>query len=378
MISQVINLSNKKTFNLYKEKYDFQYEVINGLFGVEIRHIPDEIISQLNFTDTNKPVNIFCVGNELFVSGAFREILTALEKTSLNEDLSTEIKSAIKRYNLNDQVKYQIGGKVFDFNYSYVMGILNVTPDSFSDGSRYADKDIAISTALGMIEEGADIIDIGGESSRPGSDPVSETEELERVLPVINGILNSKPDAIISIDTTKSRVAKESLRAGASIVNDISGGTFEPEIFKAVSENNAAMVIMHTKGRPKTMQDEAIYSEVISEVYDHLTHQTKIAKKFGIEKIIVDPGIGFGKTAEHNLTVLDRLDDIKSLGFPVMIGLSRKSFIGKILNLPIEERDDATNSLNMIAMCNGARIIRTHDVKKAVQSCRMFNQMIRN
>jgi dihydropteroate synthase len=258
------------------------------------------------------------------------------------------------------------------------MGILNITPDSFSDGGQFVDREKAISYAAEMIEAGADIIDIGGESTRPGSEQVSETEELERVIPVIKGILNVKPDAIISIDTTKAKVAKEALGHGALIVNDISGGTFEPEIFKVVAESNAVMILMHIKGRPQSMQESPEYTEVVTEVYDYLYQQSAVARKQGIQKIIVDPGIGFGKNNEHNLTILDRLEDLKSLGLPLMIGLSRKSFIGKILNLPIEERDDATNSVNSMALCKGARIIRTHNVEKAVQSCRLFNQMIRN
>lgn len=378
MISQVINLSNKKTFNLLKEKYDFHNEYFAGLFGVEIRDLPTEFIRELKFNNTSKAENIFIVGNELIITGSFIEILNALKQKYFNELLNSEIEIAINHYNLNDAIKYNIGKRLFDFNFAYVMGILNVTPDSFSDGGQFLDREKAFSYALQMIEAGADIIDIGGESTRPGSEPVSETEELERVIPVIKSILNVKPDAFISIDTTKAKVAKEALGHGALIVNDISGGTFEPEIFNVVAENNAVIILMHIKGRPKSMQESPEYTEVVSEVYDYLYQQSATAKKQGIRKIIVDPGIGFGKNNEHNFTLLDRLDDFKSLGLPVMIGLSRKSFIGKILNLPGEARDNATNSLNSMALCKGARIIRTHNVEKAVQTCRLFNQMIRN
>ena len=272
-------------------------------------------------------------------------------------------------------LKYNIGKKVFDFKSAYVMGILNVTSDSFSDGGLYRDKNEAINYALEMIESGADIIDIGGESTRPGSEPVTESDELERVIPVIDGILNSKPEAILSIDTTKANVAKQALKHGASIVNDISGGTFEQNIFEIVSEFNAAMILMHIKGKPKTMQVSPEYSDVIAEVYDYLEKQSSIAVKHGIEKIIVDPGIGFGKKLEHNLSLINRIDYFSSLGFPILIGLSRKSFIGNILNLPVEERDDATNSMNMLALSKGARIIRTHNVKQAYQTCKLFNEV---
>ena len=273
-------------------------------------------------------------------------------------------------------LKYKIGKNVFDFKFAYVMGILNITPDSFSDGGLFIDKEEAINYALEMIESGADIIDIGGESTRPGSEQASESEELERVIPVIDGILKSRAEAILSIDTTKANVAMEALKNGALVVNDISGGTFEPEIFDIVSEFNAVIILMHIKGKPKTMQVSPEYSDVVSEVYDHLLNQSAIASEHGIEKIIVDPGIGFGKRLEHNLTLINRLEDIKSIGFPVLIGLSRKSFIGNILNLPVEDRDDATNSMNMLALCKGARIIRTHNVNQAVQTCKLFNKLV--
>ena len=272
-------------------------------------------------------------------------------------------------------LKYNIGKKVFDFKFAYVMGILNVTSDSFSDGGLYNDKKEAVNYALEMIDSGADIIDVGGESTRPGSEPVTESDELERVIPVIDGILNSKPEAILSIDTTKANVAKQALKHGASIVNDISGGTFEQNIFEIVSEFNAAMILMHIKGKPKTMQVSPEYSDVINEVYEYLEKQSSIATEHGIEKIIVDPGIGFGKKLEHNLSLINKLDYFSSLGFPILIGLSRKSFIGNILNLPVEERDDATNSMNMLALSKGARIIRTHNVKQAYQTCKLFNEV---
>ena len=276
----------------------------------------------------------------------------------------------------NNSLKYNIGKNTFDFNFAYVMGILNVTSDSFSDGGLFINKEDAVRHALKMIESGADIIDIGGESTRPGSEPVSETEELERVIPVIDEILDLKPEAIISIDTTKTNVARQALKHGALIVNDISGGTFEPNIFEVVSEFNAVMILMHIKGKPKTMQVSPEYSDVFTEVYDYLGKQSSIATEHGIEKIIVDPGIGFGKRLEHNLSLINRLEDFKSLGFPILIGLSRKSFIGNILNLPVEERDDATNSMNILALSKGARIIRTHNIKQANQTCKLFNEVI--
>ncbi len=273
---------------------------------------------------------------------------------------------------------YKIGNRAFDFHFAFVMGILNVTPDSFSDGGLYENKKSAVAHAIKMIDEGADIVDIGGESTRPGSEPVNEDEEMRRVIPVIKEILALKPDAIISVDTTKSNVARKALENGAVIVNDISGGTFDPKIFDVVSQSNASMVLMHIKGKPKTMQDLPEYSDVVSEVYDFLASQACIAAEKGIEKIIVDPGIGFGKKLEHNLALIERVEYFKSLSFPILIGLSRKSFIGNILDLPVEERDDATNALNSYVISKGVRIVRTHNVKQAVETCKLFNRIISN
>jgi len=275
-------------------------------------------------------------------------------------------------------MKYKIGKREFDFNFAYVMAILNVTPDSFSDSGKYLDKDSAVNQAIKMIEEGADIIDVGGESTRPGSEPVDEDEEIRRVIPVIREVLSQKPDAVISIDTTKANVAKEALANGALIVNDISGGTFEPEILNVVNEFNAAIVLMHIKGKPKTMQDSPEYLDVVKEVYEFLSTQSQVAKQKGIEKIFIDPGIGFGKKLEHNLKLLDRLEELKLIGYPILIGLSRKSLIGNILDLPVDKRDDASNALNAFALSKGARIIRTHNVKQAVETCKLFNRIINN
>lgn len=271
---------------------------------------------------------------------------------------------------------YKFGNKNFDFKNSYVMGVLNVTPDSFSDGGTFYDNKTAVKYGLEMIEQGADIIDIGGESTRPGSDPVSVNEELKRVIPVIEKILEEITDAVISIDTTKVKVAEVALSCGAKIVNDISGGTFEPEIFNAAKDFDAGFVVMHIKGKPKSMQENPVYGELIQEVYDFLAEQTSKAQGAGIEKIFVDPGIGFGKSFNDNFKLLNNLEEFKALSFPVLIGLSRKTFIGKSLNLDVDERDDATNALNAYAIGKGARIIRTHNVKLGAQTCRLMNEIL--
>jgi len=375
LISQVLNLSNKKTFKLYKEKYNYSILLYHGLYGVEVRNISSEL-QQLHSKIVKE--NIFYNQDRILLTGSVKEILDSIDISKFDESLITEILKAIQKFEKGESINYEIGKRKFDFKLAYVMGIVNVTPDSFSDGGRFIDKEKAVNYGIEMVENGVDIIDIGGESTRPGSEPVSESEELSRVIPVIKEILSSNPDALISIDTTKAKVAEAALKCGALVVNDISGGTFEPDIFDVVAEFDATMILMHTKGKPKTMQASPIYSDVVSEVYDYLASQTEIATKHGIEKIIIDPGIGFGKRTEDNLNLIERLEDLKSLGYPIMIGLSRKSFIGNILNLLIEDRDDATNAINSLAISKGARIIRTHNAKQAVQTCNLFNSMTTN
>lgn len=290
-----------------------------------------------------------------------------------DEDFGYKIINVIKNFDEYGSKTYKIGGKNFTFNFPYVMGILNITPDSFSDGGLYFNQDDAVKHALKMIEEGAAIIDIGGESTRPGAVKISSQQEIDRVIPVIKKILDEKPSTIISVDTTKNRVAEAALEVGANIINDISGLTFEPEIIDTVKSYGGSVAIMHIKGTPEDMQKNPYYEDVVLEIYDYLSKQTKSANKKGIENIFIDPGIGFGKTVEHNFEILRRLEDFKCLGYPIIIGLSRKSFIGKSLNLEVTERDNATSVVESIAINNGARIIRTHNVKYGVQVCKIMS-----
>ena len=246
-----------------------------------------------------------------------------------------------------------------------IMGILNVTPDSFSDGGRFLSPDAAVKRALIMEKEGADIIDVGGESSRPGAEPVPVEEELRRVLPVLER-LRGKLRIPISIDTTKAEVAEAALRAGASIVNDISALRFDPAMAPLVAKFGAGLVLMHMLGTPKTMQQAPHYEDVVTEVRDFLAERAQYAQSQGIprEAIAVDPGIGFGKTVEHNLELLRRLPELVELGFPVLVGPSRKSFIGAILGLGVEERLEGTLAACAVAVVRGADILRVHDVKE--------------
>jgi len=256
---------------------------------------------------------------------------------------------------------------------THIMGILNVTPDSFSDGGLFFDKERAVEHAMRMVEEGADIIDVGGESTRPGASRVDEDEELRRVIPVIEAI-SEKVNVPISIDTYKARVAETALRAGADMVNDISGLRFDPEMAEVVARYGVPVVVMHIKGTPRDMQKNLRYKALIPEIMDYLREGIEIARRAGIkdDMIIIDPGIGFGKTVEHNLEIIHRLSEFKGFEKPILIGTSRKSFIGRVLgDVPVTERLEGTAASFAIAIFNGANIIRVHDVKEMVRVARV-------
>jgi len=261
---------------------------------------------------------------------------------------------------------------------TYVMGILNVTPDSFYDGKRYDTVENAIERALKMAEEGADIIDVGGESTRPGAYPVSETEEIKRVIPIIK-ILSKQIRKPISIDTYKAKVAEKAIDAGASIINDVGGLLVDKKMAKVAAEAHVPVIIMHKKGTPRTMQKYPIRKNVLSEIMSSLRKSISVAMDAGIEedRIILDPGIGFGKTVQHNLQILKRLGEFRSMGFPILIGTSRKKFIGTILKLSVQESLYGTLATLAVSVMNGAHIVRVHDVREAVQIVTMCDA-IRN
>jgi dihydropteroate synthase len=258
----------------------------------------------------------------------------------------------------------------FDFSKkTYIMGVLNVTPDSFSDGGLYFDISAAIEKAHRIAEEGADIIDIGGESTRPGSEQITTEEELKRIIPVIEA-LAGEISIPISIDTYKSEIARRALDAGASIVNDISGLRFDPKMPEVVSQNNVPVVIMHIKGTPRDMQQNPQYEALIPEIMDYLRTGITIARKAGIpdDKIVIDPGIGFGKTYEDNLKIIHDLHEFSFFRKPILIGPSRKAFLGKILgDVPVTDRLEGTAAAVSVSIMNGANIIRVHDVKEMVK-----------
>jgi dihydropteroate synthase len=247
-----------------------------------------------------------------------------------------------------------------------LMGVLNVTPDSFSDGGLFFDKKTAIAHGLKMVEEGADFIDIGGESTRPGSKPLGLDEELRRVIPVIES-LAKEADAPISIDTYKSAVAKKAIEAGAQIINDISGLNLDPSLSQVAAKEDVPLVLMHIRGNPETMQKKIHYDSLFSEIIQYLRNSIQRAESAGVdpEQIIIDPGIGFGKTVEDNLLILKNLQEFKILGKPLLLGTSRKSFIGKILNADVTGRLEGTLSSIVVGALNGAHIIRCHDVLQA-------------
>jgi dihydropteroate synthase len=245
-----------------------------------------------------------------------------------------------------------------------VMGVVNVTPDSFSDGGRYIDADAAIAHAVELEAEGAGILDIGGESTRPGADPVEAPAELERVLPVIEGLRARGVTAQLSIDTSKAAVAAAALDAGASLVNDVTALRGDPEMAGLVAARGVRCCLMHMLGEPRTMQDDPRYDDVVSDVKAFLEERMAFAVAHGVaeERILLDPGIGFGKTADHNLELLARVDELVALGRPVVIGTSRKSFLGRITGRPVDDRLAATIATNVLAYERGARVFRVHDV----------------
>ena len=274
---------------------------------------------------------------------------------------------------------WKIRGKTIETGArTLIMGILNVTPDSFSDGGKFLDGNAAVQRGKRMLAEGADIIDVGGESSRPGSDPVPEEAELRRVIPVIER-LSSETDAVISVDTTKARVADEAVQAGASIINDISALRFDDGMAGVAAKTGAGLVLMHMLGTPKEMQSNPSYKDVVKEIREFLDARGKAVRDAGVawEAIVYDPGIGFGKTVEHNLLLLKRLAEFKPLMRPLLVGPSRKSFIGAVLDLPVEERLEGTAAAVALAVANGADLVRVHDVKEMARVAKVADAVVR-
>ncbi|NRD19535.1 dihydropteroate synthase [Winogradskyella eckloniae] len=266
-------------------------------------------------------------------------------------------------------------GKLIDLSTPKVMGILNVTPDSFFDGGKYKDATEILNQVETMLTHQATFIDIGGYSSRPNADDVSETEELNRVLPVIELILKHFPKALISIDTFRSEIAKQSIEAGATLVNDISAGQLDVNMLATVGKLSVPYVMMHMRGTPKTMQQQTQYTDLTKEVISYFAERIEAAHQEKINDIIIDPGFGFAKTTEQNFELLNQLDLLQMLDKPVLAGISRKSMIYKTLNATSQEALNGTTALHMVALQKGSKLLRVHDVKEAMECVTLYNQL---
>ena len=296
----------------------------------------------------------------------FEKLTSKLEQYPALQSLGHSLKETLKNIS---KTHYTIRCRKRTFKLgkqTLLMGVLNVTPDSFSDGGLFLDREKAIAQGLKMVEEGADLIDIGGESTKPGSKPLGLEEELRRVIPVIEA-LAKEVDVPISIDTYKSTVAKKAIEAGAQMINDISGLHFDPDLAHVASKEDVPLILMHTRGTPETMQKDVHYESLLSEILQYLRESIRRAESAGLDpgQIVIDPGIGFGKNLEDNLLIIKNLQEFRILGKPILLGTSRKTFIGKILHAEVTERLEGTLSSIAIGVLNGAHIIRCHDVLQA-------------
>jgi dihydropteroate synthase len=280
---------------------------------------------------------------------------------------------------LIEKPKYiNIAGKLLDLSIPKIMGVINITPDSFYEGSRVTEDREILKTAGRMLEEGADIIDIGGYSSRPGAGDVTREEEKKRVLKAITLVNREFPDAIISVDTFRAEIAREAVNeCGAHMVNDISGGEADKGMSDVIRELNVPYIMMHMQGMPGNMQDNPVYTDVVSDILVWFSRKIVGLQSAGVKDIIIDPGFGFGKTTGHNFEILHRLGDFAICGLPLLVGMSRKSMIWKTLDVTPEEALNGTTVLNTIALMKGADILRVHDVKEAIQAVRLM-EMIKN
>jgi len=263
-----------------------------------------------------------------------------------------------------------------DFTQPAVMGILNLTPDSFYDGGKYNDENDILRQVEKMLREGATIIDVGGMSSRPGAEFVAVEEEKRRVLPVLEAIAKRFPEAVISVDTIRAAIAREAVELGASIINDISGGRFDKALIPEVGRLGVAYVLMHMQGKPKTMQDAPQYTDVIQAVNRYFEQKIEELHRAGVERIILDPGFGFGKTIGQNYKILKNIAIFNKFGLPLLAGISRKSMIYRYLNIQPQEALNGTTALHMVALLNGVKILRVHDVKEAVEAVRLWKMLV--
>jgi dihydropteroate synthase len=316
---------------------------------------------------------------DVLIIGSYAVLGRLTERLAAEEPRLVEIGREINRCLRPERRVMAWGNRSLDFRRRiYVMGILNCTPDSFYPGSRVPEIGQALDQGWSMIDAGADILDIGGESTRPGSDPVETAQEIERVVPVIAGI-RKRSDVLISIDTRKTEVAEKALDAGADLVNDISALRGNRPMAECIAARGVPVILMHMRGEPRNMQENPYYEDPIAEIIEELSASIDFALSSGIgaDRIIIDPGIGFGKRCQDNLAIIRGLSSLRSLGYPVLMGLSRKSFIGTVIDKPVGQRLIGTVAANMLALMNGSDILRVHDVAEAVDTVKIFEAVRR-
>jgi dihydropteroate synthase len=383
ILDEMIKLgANPAGIKIMQKKGEFFAVKMLGVGAAAANILKQEILSRGGEAAVSHgTVNLSAKTTDVLVTGSRRMFEDLLEKLAQHQFglplLAAQVRLALDNYS-RCPAAIKIGRRIFDFRKrTYVMGILNVTPDSFSDGGKFFNLDAAVAQALRLQSEGADLIDVGGESTRPGSDPVSAKEEIRRVVPVIRA-LKRVLRIPVSVDTYKAAVAEAALEAGAAMVNDISGLRFDKKMARVVAKAGASVCVMHILGRPKNMQKKPIYRDLISEIYAALKESIAIGESAGIlgAKIMVDPGLGFGKTVADNFEILRRLKEFKALGRPVLVGPSRKSFIGAVLGLPPEDRDAGTAAAVAAAVFGAANIVRVHSVGLMRQVVKITDKII--
>ncbi len=371
-----IRIMSGKLFNLVLKIKNVDDKASNIIKQEMLSRNGEAVISRDSLYLGDKKSDIIIFGTEKSIRSLSEKIKS--QPFGLKQ-LSAEIKDFLdKKENNNNENNFKIAEQGFlKEEKPIIMGVVNVTTDSFYDGGRYFDFDAAYKRALQLISEGAAIIDIGGMSTRPGSVAPDIDEELKRTIPLIKKI-KAQSDVLISIDTYRSKVAQQAIDAGADIINDISGLVLDNEMIKVAASNNVSIVIMHMKGTPKDMQLNPVYEDLIEEIFSFFYTQVNLALEAGIakDKIIIDPGLGFGKTVKDNYIILKKIDDFKSLNQPLMIGASRKSFIGKVLELPTDERLEGSIAAASYCAQKKIDILRVHDVKETIRAVKVINSIL--
>ncbi len=393
---RVLDLKNKRGIEEELEKIGVSREgkrILSqkaNLYLIKLEGIPSqaanllkqEMLSVSADAAIKKEVASFAVSkSDVLLMGTeahYNKVIPKLRRQPFSlSHISCQLEQILRNLKKKGFILY-LGDKQLDLEKKVaIMGILNLTPDSFYDGGRYNEKKKALIRVEKMISDGADLIDIGGESTRPRATKVSTEEELRRVIPII-GKIKELFEIPISVDTYKAQIAQEAIEAGADMINDIGGLKFDSKMKQVVAKYKVSLVLMHMKGTPGDMQNSPQYDSLLGEIVSYLCESILTAKEAGIdeEKIVVDPGIGFGKSTHHNLEIINKLSELKNLGRPILIGVSRKSFIGNVLDLPLQERLEGSLAATCLAVANGARIVRTHDVKETRRTISLTQAII--